>query len=62
MAVTNPAATAQSAFTVTQGTAGELARTPGVRLAHGDYVATVQVRLDAPATGAVAVAVPACGP
>lgn len=34
--------------------AGELARTPGVRLAHGDYVATVQLRLDAPAPGAVA--------
>lgn len=36
------------------GAAGVLARTPGVVLAHGSYVATVQMRLDAPATGAVA--------
>ena len=36
------------------GAAGVLARTPGVALAHGDYVATIQVRLEAPATGAVA--------
>lgn len=36
------------------GVTGELARTPGVRLAHGAYVATLQLRLDAPASGTVA--------
>ena len=33
---------------------GTLAVTPGLRLAHGDYVATLQLRLDAPASGEVA--------
>jgi hypothetical protein len=36
------------------GPAGEVGRTPGAALAHGDYTATVQVRLDEPATGVVA--------
>ncbi len=34
--------------------AGELAATPPLRLAHGDYRATLQLRLDAPAAGAAA--------
>lgn len=33
---------------------GTLAATPGLRLAHGDYVATLQLRLDAPAQTDVA--------
>lgn len=36
------------------GVTGELARTPGVRLAHGAYTATLQLRLDAPTSGSVA--------
>lgn len=36
------------------GVTGELARTPGVRLAHGAYTATLQLRLDAPAPGPMA--------
>lgn len=43
------------ALAVSAGTpAGEVAHTPGVALAHGDYTATVMIRLEAPATGAVA--------
>lgn len=34
--------------------ASEVARTPGVALAHGSYAATVQIRLEAPAAGVVA--------
>ena len=34
--------------------AGTLAVTPGLRLAHGDYVAAIQLRLDAPAHANVA--------
>lgn len=43
-----------AATSVPAGTAGELSVTPGVRLAHGDYAATVQLRLDAPAQGLAA--------
>lgn len=36
------------------GVTGELARTPGVRLAHGAYTASLQLRLDAPGPGTIA--------
>lgn len=36
------------------GVTGELARTPGVRLAHGAYTATLQLRLDRSAPGTMA--------
>ncbi len=49
------AATADGILAVPAGMpAGEVAHSPGVALAHGSYTATVQMRLEAAATGAVA--------